>query len=1257
MNLKHLRSYNPRILVRRFCLAVITVLLPTLLFSQGGQQLNIYKMVNPDSPVPDSIFLTEIINYIKDTLFFGGGQLSNPQYIGNSRGVGLFKDGIDIGFSNGMIISNGWVGTTTVVDGGDNKTGAQALPMYDSLGPYIQLPNGPPPLRDSDMDWLSGFFTPSDPKPDTAVDPSYIIFKFKPYYSTIELEYAFASEEYKYQQPPFPPPPPPPIDVDQTGADVSDFMAIFIKKYPSEQNYDMIASMIGQDGTPSWVPVCVKTLNHTTPPGYYQPNYDRSFIFDGASTPRPMFPFVNSGGDVVPCKTYWIKVAVADYPNGIVAQGYNLSHQINSAVFLKAFSLMSDYGLEWTVESAITNNDFLADSALVEGGCSDISVTIKFNTMPRDTTFLRMRIDNATAGEYIITPPLLQDSLIMIPDSIMEYTLNITAVDDNTNEGVNGKEPWYIRYTLDPCDVPTQDTSGIGQAIAGYTGLIKAYVLDYNPYVNTSKTYGPNPANIYHCGADITVSISDILQGGIPPVTYSWSNPPQIGNTETFTTTIGSSPDYAICKIFDRCTGLPGYVFGQDTAIIKSTLVIQASSDFQLCQNGESDIKVQSTNVGHDFTTIWYFLGNPVGYDSIYTVTWEDYGQYAPNTITFTCVVTDECGNTDTDEVNATFFPVVEITGVPLICLYDEIHLTCSPAQAYQWYYNSYPGTPIPGATAQNLYYTPPTAGNHTICVSIINECGEQADTCFTFFVSQLICDMKMNNSDNFNTCPNVPFSLKELNAYDGWSWSWNDDGSNHTATGQTITLSLIDSGVHPVTVIAYNINGCYDTLTRNVTVYPYAYPEASTSIASVCIDYPTQLSIVPTGPVSITNYYWTANPPDASLAGQQNTASPTVTPQVTTTYKCRITDNHGCLDSATVEVNVRPRLAGNILGDPGYQCTDKPVTITFQPIVTPLPNATYAWTFDDGVPSTSNVSAPPQIVWSTPGLKDISLHIEELGCEETFYFQYQIYPDPLAGFSASNNFDCQPVVATFQNASSNLENPSYLWDFGDGTTGTDVNPTHTYNNPGNYNVTLTVTNSTGCVNTLTINDIVEVYEVPVADFNADPQAATIDNPTIKFSEQVNIPFSIITWDFGDSSNIATEPNPRHTYGAPGSYMVVMYTETEHGCWDRDTLEIGIVEDIKIFVPNAFTPNGDGLNDCFSIGGTTGDIVDIFRIIIFGRWGQEIFDAPVTNPDCIWDGKDMSGNIMPADSYVFRIFGTNMRGAKKVYEGIVTIVK
>jgi gliding motility-associated-like protein len=877
--------------------------------------------------------------------------------------------------------------------------------------------------------------------------------------------------------------------------------------------------------------------------------------------------------------------------------------------------------------------------------------------MTRDTSFLRFRIDNAIQSEYIITPPLFQDSLIMIPDSVTEYNFTIQAVDDNTNEGTAGVEPWFIRYQIDPCDVPTEDTGGWGTGTAGYTGLVKVKVKDYNPYINTSKSYGPVPPNVYFCGNDITVDINDILEGGIPPYTYLWSNPPQIGNAQTFTTTIGDSPDQAICTIFDRCTGKPGYIAGKDTVNIYSSLVCQASPDFQLCQNGESDIKVQCPYVGHDYTTTWYFQGNPVGYDSIYTVTWDDYGIYAPNTISFTCEVMDECGNTTSDIVQATFFPVVEIAGAPLVCLGFPIDLTCTSAQYYEWHEGSLTG-PIIGYDQDLVYIAPPPGNaNHTICVTIINDCGEQADTCFTFYVSELIEDMRMNNSMNFNTCPNVLFTLKELYAFDGWEWSWFDNGTNHTASGQEISLSLVDAGPCDVTVIAYNINFCYDTITRTVNVFPYAYPEASTNLNSVCVDYPAQVSIQATGPVTIEDYTWSANPPDASLNGQEDLPSPIVTPQVTTTYHCVITDNNDCLDSANVTVNVRPRIDVQIYADPDSSCTDKPVQINFQSVVPPQVDASYYWTFDDGVPADYPYSVPPQVVWSTPGLKTIQCHISESGCDSTFTFYFQVNPDPLAAFSATNSFGCQPVDVSFNNGSSNLENPSYLWDFGDGNTETLENPSHIYTNPGTYDVTLTVTNSTGCINTLTIDNLVEVYEVPVADFSADPQAATIDNPTIKFTQLVNIPFSLIQWDFGDSTNINTEPNPRHTYGAPGSYLVVMYTETEHGCWDRDTLEIGIVEDIKIFVPNAFSPNGDGLNECFSIGGTTGDIIDVFQVIIYNRWGSLVYESTVTNPDCVWDGRNMNGNFVPGDSYVFRIFGQNFRGARKVYEGIVTVVK
>ena len=1241
------QGHFPEMLAFKLSIVFLPVLIAFQLSAQTTPQMQIYH-------VADEQFL----QYIQDSLLFGGGELSQPQMYGRTDGRDIFLNGYDIGIQKGIILSNGWVMSTINIDGGDNKNGHQTNPERDSLGPYIDLE----PLRDADMDWMSGYLQQLG-KSDTAVDPTTIMFKFKPYYNTIKFDYVFASEEYQFD----PGPGGPgggggdPNDIDLTGEPMSDFMAIFCKRTPGEQTPSMIVSIIGTDwgpGQPNKAPVCVKFVNHESLDYAYVSNLDRNVIFDGLTVPLTI-DVTSMQVPVNPCQTYWIKAGVADFPNGISMQGYNLNHLANSALFLEQFSLMSGYGLEWTVDYAL-ETEFQVDTAVVEGGCSKVIITVKPNVMPLDTFYVRLRIDGAIAGEYTVEPPLLQDSLMVIPDSTMEVNYTITALDDGILEGTGGtgKEKWNIRYQMDPCDVPMADTTGFGTNNQGYTGLIRVNVLDYYPYNNAKKTYGPIPSSIFRCGNNVTVTVTDVSQGGIPPYYYVWSHPavPQLGTGENFTTPISDSPDYVYCTITDRCSGKPGYIAGSDTVVIYSQLDVQASSDFQLCQNGQSLIKVQHTNVGHNFTTVWYFQGNPVGYDSLYLVTWAEYGSYAPNTLTFTCEVTDYCGNISSDQVNATFFPVVEITGVPLICIGDDIELICSGAQSYQWYKNSIsPPNIIPGATSQTLIYHPTTPGFHTICVQILNDCGEQADTCFTFEVSQLTCAVQLNNGNDFSVCPNVPFTLREINAYDGWNWSWYDQGVLHSAMGQTISVSLHDAGSHLVRVIAYNIHGCYDTLNFNVTVFPYAQLEATTQWSSVCEDYPTDLNCYPNGPVTGVSYHWTANPPDPTLTSPWS-QNPTVAPSQTTTYQCKVLDDNGCYDSTTVTVNVRPRIAGNIIAMPGSACTDKPVQLNFSEIVSPLPGASYYWVLDGGNPPTSGQEMPT-VLWTTPGQKNIQLTITEPGCEESFELNYTVHPDPQALFTASDNTGCQPVEASFFNNSQNLQTPTYLWDFGDGTTSAETNPTHLYEFPGNYDITLTVTNQTGCTNTLTINDMVEVYAVPVAEFDAEPQAATIDNPTIRFTEQIDIPYALIQWDFGDGATNTGDASPRHTYGAEGTYYVVMYTETEHGCWDRDTVEIGILADIKIFVPNAFTPDGDGLNDCFSVGGTTGDIIDAFRIIIYSRWGEQILDLPITNPDCVWDGRDASGKFVTPDSYVFRIFGKDFRGAKKVYEGVVTIVK
>jgi hypothetical protein len=92
-------------MTRKLFIIALIILMPTLLFPQSTQTLDIYKYVDvingpPPNPAADSLYIADIIKYIRDTLFLGGGEISNIEYYGNTKGVGLFRDGNDIGFSD-----------------------------------------------------------------------------------------------------------------------------------------------------------------------------------------------------------------------------------------------------------------------------------------------------------------------------------------------------------------------------------------------------------------------------------------------------------------------------------------------------------------------------------------------------------------------------------------------------------------------------------------------------------------------------------------------------------------------------------------------------------------------------------------------------------------------------------------------------------------------------------------------------------------------------------------------------------------------------------------------------------------------------------------------------------------------------------------------------------------------------------------------------------------------------------------------------
>ncbi|MBL0053036.1 MAG: gliding motility-associated C-terminal domain-containing protein [Bacteroidetes bacterium] len=152
----------------------------------------------------------------------------------------------------------------------------------------------------------------------------------------------------------------------------------------------------------------------------------------------------------------------------------------------------------------------------------------------------------------------------------------------------------------------------------------------------------------------------------------------------------------------------------------------------------------------------------------------------------------------------------------------------------------------------------------------------------------------------------------------------------------------------------------------------------------------------------------------------------------------------------------------------------------------------------------------------------------------------------------------------------------------------------------------LIVANDSVCYDTLLINNYIQVYPLPNANFSyvISPVGSLIPGNTVIFTDS-SILASAWNWTFGDGNGDAIE-KPTHQYDAGGNYIATLFITSDDGCTDTISklIELGVFP--TLYVPNSFTPNNDGKNEMFEIKGS--DILES-NIIIYNRWGQPVFTS------------------------------------------------
>lgn len=226
-------------------------------------------------------------------------------------------------------------------------------------------------------------------------------------------------------------------------------------------------------------------------------------------------------------------------------------------------------------------------------------------------------------------------------------------------------------------------------------------------------------------------------------------------------------------------------------------------------------------------------------------------------------------------------------------------------------------------------------------------------------------------------------------------------------------------------------------------------------------------------------------------------------------------------------------------------------------------------------------------------------------------------------------------------------------WNFGDGTqTAGCGQVTHTYNASGNYLVAYAVTSPEGCVATASLATDIVVHPTPEASFDVSSSTIVVGDEVDLINNSTNAD----TWDWQvNSQSISNDFSPTHTFNLIGEHSVLLIASNAFGCIDSAMLWLEVETDFTLYVPNAFTPDGDGLNDVFL------PIIDEhhrddYMLLIYNRWGQVIYSAD--NASVGWDGYGKGNRPVQDGVYVWKlIFSGDYPTVETAFTGHVTVVK
>lgn len=448
-------------------------------------------------------------------------------------------------------------------------------------------------------------------------------------------------------------------------------------------------------------------------------------------------------------------------------------------------------------------------------------------------------------------------------------------------------------------------------------------------------------------------------------------------------------------------------------------------------------------------------------------------------------------------------------------------------------------------STLQNPIHIYTTSGSYTVTLSV-----SIGSACFSSTLKQIIViDGPTASFTSTTACLGVATSFTDLSSVPAgqtittYAWSFGDGQTSSTAFPSNYYSS---SGLYQALLTVTSSLGCTDTISHTVLVE--ALPTVSFSFPNLkcegaVIQFTDNSSVV--GNV-ISGWQWHFG--DGTTSANQNPMH-AYNGNGSFTISLTATSFAGCSASAQQVIQVNPKPLFTFVAADG--CLGNITNFTFNNISSaPF---SYLYLFDDGGQS---FIQNPQHLYNLSGHYNVELTVvDSNGCTGEYADTVVINDIPNAAFLQLGICQNSPVNFTNQSTISSGTISGYVWDFGDGNSTTDINTSHTYAVPGNYQVILYATATGGCTDTVKKN--MAIKPAPAASFTS----SGFSSPGVPnlFNNTTTGATSFI-WNFGDGVGSSVLTNPSYVYSDTGSFVVTLIASSSFGCTDTTNQNFAVLE-------------------------------------------------------------------------------------------------